>query len=65
MAAIADSNQTKTKLDALQEAARARNIELSIYRIASREEISAVLDTAKNSGHLMFWRLRCSSDSVN
>ena len=50
MAAIADSNQTKTKLDALQEAARARNIELSIYRIASGEEIAAVLDTAKSSG---------------
>jgi putative tryptophan/tyrosine transport system substrate-binding protein len=32
MAALADSNLT-TKLDALREAARARDIELSIYRI--------------------------------
>jgi putative ABC transport system substrate-binding protein len=37
MAALADSNATAdAKLYALQEAARARNIELSIHRIAKR-----------------------------
>jgi putative tryptophan/tyrosine transport system substrate-binding protein len=51
MAALADSNiVTKTKLEALQEAASARNIELSIYRIASAQEIAVALDTAKTSG---------------
>jgi putative ABC transport system substrate-binding protein len=50
MAALADSNRMTTKLDALQEAARARNIELSIYRVASAQEIAAALDTAKTSG---------------
>jgi ABC-type uncharacterized transport system substrate-binding protein len=49
MAALADSNLT-TKLDALREAPRARGIELSIYRVASGEEVAAALDTAKNSG---------------
>ena len=51
MAALADSNTTPVvKLDALQEAARARNIELSIHRVASAEEITAAIDTAKASG---------------
>jgi ABC-type uncharacterized transport system substrate-binding protein len=50
MAGLADSNRMTTKLDALQEAARARNIELSIYRVASGQEIAAALDTAKASG---------------
>jgi putative tryptophan/tyrosine transport system substrate-binding protein len=50
MAALADANQTSTKLDALQEAARARDIELSIYRVASAQEIAAAIDTAKASG---------------
>ena len=41
MAALADSNVTRAeKLDALQEAARARNIELSIHRVASGERDS-------------------------
>jgi putative ABC transport system substrate-binding protein len=50
MAALADTNQASTKLDALQESARARNIELSIYRISSGQEIAAAIDTAKTSG---------------
>jgi len=51
MAALADSNVTpEAKLDVLQEAARARNIELSIYRIATGEEIAVALDRAKASG---------------
>jgi putative tryptophan/tyrosine transport system substrate-binding protein len=38
LAALADVNSTAAKLDALQEAARARDVELSIYRIARGEE---------------------------
>jgi putative ABC transport system substrate-binding protein len=51
MAALADFNMStpQAKLDALQEAARSRNIELSIYRIATGEEIAATLDRAKAS----------------
>jgi len=51
MAALADSNATAdAKLQALQEAARARNIELSIHRIARGEEITAAIDMARASG---------------
>jgi putative tryptophan/tyrosine transport system substrate-binding protein len=50
MAALADTNQASTKLDTLKEAARARNIELSIYPITSGQEIAAAIDTAKTSG---------------
>jgi putative ABC transport system substrate-binding protein len=50
MAALSDANRAAVKLEALQEAARARNIELSIYRIAKGEEIAAAIDMAKASG---------------
>ena len=51
MAALADSNTTSdAKLRALQELARSRDIELSIYRIAKGEEIVAAIDAAKASG---------------
>jgi putative tryptophan/tyrosine transport system substrate-binding protein len=51
MAALADANKTTgVKLDALQEAARARNIELSIYRVAKGDEIAAAIGVAKTSG---------------
>jgi putative ABC transport system substrate-binding protein len=51
MAALADTNATAdAKLYALQEAARARNIELSIHRIARSEEITAAIDMAQASG---------------
>ena len=51
MAALADLKATtNAKLDALQEAARARKIELSIYRIARGEEIAAAIDMAQASG---------------
>jgi putative tryptophan/tyrosine transport system substrate-binding protein len=51
MAALVDVNNTTVgKLDALQVAARARNIELSIHRIARGEEIAAALDMAHASG---------------
>jgi putative ABC transport system substrate-binding protein len=41
---------TEAKLNILEEAARARNIELSIHRIATGEEIAATIDRAKASG---------------
>jgi putative tryptophan/tyrosine transport system substrate-binding protein len=51
MAALADTNATTdAKLYALQEAARGRNIELSIHRIAKGEEIAAAIDMAQVSG---------------
>jgi putative tryptophan/tyrosine transport system substrate-binding protein len=50
LAALADVNHAAAKLDALQKAARAHNIELSIYRIARGEEIAAAIDRAQASG---------------
>jgi putative ABC transport system substrate-binding protein len=38
------------KLEALQEAARAHNIEFSIHRVARGEEIAAAIDSAQASG---------------
>jgi putative tryptophan/tyrosine transport system substrate-binding protein len=69
MAALADAKQRDNRLDALKEAARARNIELSIYRVASGEEIAAAIDAAKASGadalNILFERdvLRLSSNN--
>jgi putative tryptophan/tyrosine transport system substrate-binding protein len=51
IATFADANNTAVaKLDAMQEAAHARNIELSIHRIAKSEEIAAAIDRAQASG---------------
>jgi putative ABC transport system substrate-binding protein len=51
MGALADpNNTTDAELQALQEAARVRNVELSIHRIAKPEEIAAAIDAAKASG---------------
>jgi putative ABC transport system substrate-binding protein len=51
MAALADPNMPHVmKLDALEEAARERNIELSIHRVARAEEIPAAIKTAQTSG---------------
>jgi putative tryptophan/tyrosine transport system substrate-binding protein len=51
MAVLTDVNYTKyAKLDSLQEAARARNIEFSIHRVARAEEIPAAIDSARASG---------------
>jgi putative tryptophan/tyrosine transport system substrate-binding protein len=51
LAALADAKTNAVaKLDALQEAARAHNIELSIHRITRGEEIAAAIDAAKASG---------------
>jgi putative tryptophan/tyrosine transport system substrate-binding protein len=51
MAVLADVNFTSAaKLDALQKAARAHNIEFSIHRVARGEEIAAALDSVQASG---------------
>jgi putative tryptophan/tyrosine transport system substrate-binding protein len=51
MAAIADSNTTgSSQLQELQDAARARGVELSIHLIASAQEITEGIDAAKASG---------------
>jgi putative ABC transport system substrate-binding protein len=50
MATLADVNSAAAKLDTLQEAAHAHNVELSIYRIARGEEIVAAIDRAQASG---------------
>ena len=51
IATLADSNVLAVaKLNEMQEAARARNIELSIHRVASGEEIAAAIDMAHASG---------------
>jgi putative ABC transport system substrate-binding protein len=51
MAVLTDVNYTKyVKLEALQEAARAHNIEFSIHRVAKGEEIAAAIDSAQASG---------------
>jgi putative ABC transport system substrate-binding protein len=51
MAVLTDVNYTKyAKLEALQEAARAHNIEFSIYRVARGEEIAAAIESAQASG---------------
>jgi len=51
MAVLADANNTTVaKLDALREAARAHNIELSIHQVAKGEEIAAAIDMAQASG---------------
>jgi putative ABC transport system substrate-binding protein len=51
MAVLTDVNFTSAaKLDALQKAARAHNIEFSIHRVAKGEEIAAAIDNAQASG---------------
>jgi putative ABC transport system substrate-binding protein len=51
MAALADPNDTlPEQFHALQEAARARGVELSIYRAAKAEDIAGAVDAAKSVG---------------
>jgi len=50
MAALAASNKAVAKLDELKQAAVARNIQLSIQRVTTPEEIPVALDAAKASG---------------
>ena len=50
MAILADTKATRSpQLQALQDAARARDVEVSIHQIASAEEITAAIDAAKAS----------------
>ena len=50
MAVLADSKRNASQLQSLQDTARARGIELSIYQIVRPEDVSAALDAAKASG---------------
>jgi putative ABC transport system substrate-binding protein len=51
MAVLANSKATGSRqLQALQDAAHARNIEFSIHRVTKVEEIAAAIDAAKASG---------------
>jgi ABC-type uncharacterized transport system substrate-binding protein len=51
VAVLADSNATAPRhLEQLQDAARARNIALSIFAVAKPEEIGPAMDKAKASG---------------
>jgi putative tryptophan/tyrosine transport system substrate-binding protein len=50
VAALADSNRAAVKLEALQQAANARNIELSVQRVAKGKEIAAAIEEAQSSG---------------
>jgi putative ABC transport system substrate-binding protein len=51
IAILADTEATRSpELQALQDAAHARGVEVSIHRVASAEEITATLDIAKASG---------------
>jgi putative tryptophan/tyrosine transport system substrate-binding protein len=52
MAVLTDVNFNinAAKLDALQEAAHAHNVEFSIYRVAKGEDIAAAIDSAQASG---------------
>src|SRR5690242_17582526 len=53
MAALAahDVDNTSAKFDALQQAARANGVDLSIHRVVARgEEIAAAIDSAQRSG---------------
>jgi putative tryptophan/tyrosine transport system substrate-binding protein len=50
MAVLADPNTASLHIQALDEAARARGVELSVYRAARAEEILAAIDAAKASG---------------
>jgi putative ABC transport system substrate-binding protein len=51
MAALTDVNFTKSaNLEALQEAARAHNIEFAIHRVAKGEEIATAIDKAQAAG---------------
>jgi len=51
IAALADTNATVAhQLQALQDAARSRSVELSLHRVTKSEEIVAAIDAAKASG---------------
>ena len=49
MAALADNRSTPKQLQALQDAARARGVELLIHRVAKSEEVMPAIDAAKSS----------------
>jgi putative tryptophan/tyrosine transport system substrate-binding protein len=50
IAALADSNVTPTHIQALQDTARLRGIELLVFAVAKPEDIAPAVDAAKASG---------------
>jgi putative tryptophan/tyrosine transport system substrate-binding protein len=51
IAILADTKATRSpELQALHDAARARGVELSVYQVATGEEIAAAIEAAKASG---------------
>jgi putative tryptophan/tyrosine transport system substrate-binding protein len=51
IAALADINATSSgHLDALRDAARARGVELAVYRVAKAEQVAPAIDAAKAAG---------------
>ena len=64
MAALADSNRAAVKLEALQETAHARNIDLSIQRVARGDEIAAAIEEAKSSGTVLWGNRKLIMDRV-
>lgn len=51
MAVLADSNSiAPLTLQALQDAARSRGVELSIHRVTRRDQIEGAIDAAKDAG---------------
>jgi hypothetical protein len=57
-----DSNTTTpSRLRALEEAARARGVELSIHQVARREEIASAIDAAKAADAGAPRRRKCSA----
>ena len=51
MAALMDTNNTsEARLLGMRDAMRARGVELSVYRVAKREEIGPAMDSAKAAG---------------
>jgi putative ABC transport system substrate-binding protein len=51
MAALADASAaTPTQLEALQDAARTRGVDLSIYRVGKSEQVVGAIEGAKRSG---------------
>ncbi len=51
IAALADSNATPTQhIRALQDAARSRGVEVSVFGVARPEDIATAIDAAKGAG---------------
>jgi putative tryptophan/tyrosine transport system substrate-binding protein len=68
IAALADANQTPSRqLQALEDAARAHGVELTVQQIAKPEEVGSAIDAAKAPAlpPSTCWRRRCCFSSVS